>query len=205
MNWQDQFGTIYPYVGKHYQNGLWVYNQRMTNYADLSFSDKEVITLYLFGIIDKNRKLKQIYAYADRIYAASRAHSARILREPTIMCLANVFVADGLGQTRPSLWFLCRKWTGRWRLLLNQEIILLKRSCACGSWAASGSFASPEYIGLTGGSNYDGKVFEQIRPFLKNNALYADKFYQRADAQTVKGLQGLTGLTPIKKEKDNFS
>ena len=38
----------------------------MTNYADLSFSDEEVITLYLFGIIDKNRELKKIYDYADR-------------------------------------------------------------------------------------------------------------------------------------------
>jgi hypothetical protein len=38
----------------------------MTNYADLSFSDEEVITLYLFGVIDKHRELKQTYEYADR-------------------------------------------------------------------------------------------------------------------------------------------
>ena len=66
MNWQDQLITIYLYVCKHYQNDLWAYSQRMTNYADLSFSDEEVITLYLFGIIDKKRELKQIYAYGDR-------------------------------------------------------------------------------------------------------------------------------------------
>jgi hypothetical protein len=59
MNWQDHLITIYLYVCKHYQNELWVYSQRMTNYADLSFSDEEVITLYLFGIIDKNRELKK--------------------------------------------------------------------------------------------------------------------------------------------------
>ena len=61
MNWQDHLITIYFYVCKHYQNELWVYSQRMTNYADLSFSDEEVITLYLFGIIDKNRELKKIF------------------------------------------------------------------------------------------------------------------------------------------------
>ena len=38
----------------------------MTNHADLSFSDEEVISLYLFGIMDKNRELKQIYNSADR-------------------------------------------------------------------------------------------------------------------------------------------
>jgi hypothetical protein len=38
----------------------------MSNYADLKFSDEEVITLYLFGVIDKNREIKKIYEYADR-------------------------------------------------------------------------------------------------------------------------------------------
>ena len=35
-------------------------------HAGLSFSDEEVMSLYLFGIMDKNRELKQIYNYADR-------------------------------------------------------------------------------------------------------------------------------------------
>jgi hypothetical protein len=38
----------------------------MSNHADLSFSDEEVIALYLFGIMDKNREIKQIHKYADR-------------------------------------------------------------------------------------------------------------------------------------------
>ncbi len=66
MNWQDQLITIYLYVCKHYQNHLWVYSQRTSNYSDLRFSGEEVITLYLFGVIDKNRELKTIYGYADR-------------------------------------------------------------------------------------------------------------------------------------------
>jgi hypothetical protein len=61
MNWQEHLITIYLYVSKHYQNELWVYSQRMTNHADLSFSDEEVITLYLFGIIDKNRELRNVH------------------------------------------------------------------------------------------------------------------------------------------------
>jgi len=61
MNWQEQLITIYLYVCKHYQDNLWVYSQRMSNYADLSFTDEEVIAIYLFGVIDKNRELKKIY------------------------------------------------------------------------------------------------------------------------------------------------
>lgn len=53
MDWQDQLITIYLYVCKHYRKKLWIYCQRFSNYADLSFTDEEVITLYLFGIIDE--------------------------------------------------------------------------------------------------------------------------------------------------------
>ncbi len=66
MNWQEPLITIYLTVCKHYQNNLGVYSQRLSNYADLSFSDEEVIAIYLFGGIDKNRALKKIYGYADR-------------------------------------------------------------------------------------------------------------------------------------------
>ncbi|WP_217646433.1 hypothetical protein [Nitrosomonas sp. Nm34] len=37
----------------------------MSHYADLSFSDEEVIALYLFGVMDKDREIKGIYKYAD--------------------------------------------------------------------------------------------------------------------------------------------
>jgi len=62
MNWQSQLIINYLFVCKHSQNELWGYgySQRMANYADLSFTDEEVITFYLFGIIDKNRELKKI-------------------------------------------------------------------------------------------------------------------------------------------------
>ena len=59
MNWQDQLITIYLYICKHYQNHLWVYSQRMSNYADLRFSDEEVIKRYFFGVIDKNKRTKK--------------------------------------------------------------------------------------------------------------------------------------------------
>jgi hypothetical protein len=34
MNWQERLITIYLYVCKQYQEKLWVYSQRMSNYAD---------------------------------------------------------------------------------------------------------------------------------------------------------------------------
>ena len=66
MNWQDRLIVIYLYVCKHYQQALWVHSQRMSYYADLSFSDEEVITLFLFGVMDKHKEIKGIDEYADR-------------------------------------------------------------------------------------------------------------------------------------------
>jgi hypothetical protein len=65
----------------------------------------------------------------------------------------------------------------------------------------AGTLPCPEYAGLTGASCNDGKVFEQIRPLLKNNDLYADKAYQLSDAKIAEFVQGLRVLTLIKKEK----
>lgn len=66
MDCEEQIIMIYLYVFKHYHNGLWTYCQRMSNHSDLSFSDEEVITIYIFGIIDGKTKNSDIYEYANR-------------------------------------------------------------------------------------------------------------------------------------------
>jgi hypothetical protein len=60
MNWQNQLITLYLYVCKHYEQTLCAYSQRMSNHADLSFTDEEVITLYLFGVMEKRTDIKLI-------------------------------------------------------------------------------------------------------------------------------------------------
>jgi len=66
----------------------------------------------------------------------------------------------------------------------------------------AGTLPIPEYIGVTGASCNDGKIFDQIRPELHNNELYGDKAYQRSDAEAVRNAQNLAVLTPVKKKKD---
>ncbi len=65
----------------------------------------------------------------------------------------------------------------------------------------AGTLPRPEYIGVTGASCYDGNVFEQIRPVLQDNELYADKAYQRPDEIAIENRQSLTVRTPVKKAK----
>lgn len=46
MDWQEQLISLYLFTCKHYQQSLQYYCERMTNFADLSFSDEEVISLF---------------------------------------------------------------------------------------------------------------------------------------------------------------
>ena len=54
MDWQNQLITLYLYVCNHYQKSLWTHCQRMSNYTNLAFSNEELLTIYLFSVIDNN-------------------------------------------------------------------------------------------------------------------------------------------------------
>ena len=58
MDWQTQLITIYLYICKEYQSGLWVYAQRFAPHVELKFTDEEVISLYWFGVMEEHRTLK---------------------------------------------------------------------------------------------------------------------------------------------------
>jgi hypothetical protein len=226
MNWQEQLITIYLYVCKHYQENLWTHCQRFTHYADLSFSDEEVITLYLFGIIDKKKEIKPIYEYADRHlrtwFPKLPSYTAYVQR---LNKVADVFKPlleiiqqeqEEKHQSQP--WLIdsfpvaIAKQGHRFKARVANEV------ADCGYCATKklyfygmrvhvvgrrqeGTLPSPEYVLVTAASEHDGKVFDQIRPHLQNNVLYGDKAYQRSDADEVQQSQNLTVLTPVKKKK----
>lgn len=66
MDWQSQLITIYLYVCQHYREGLKAYCQRLSNYADFSFINEEVITVYLFRIINERTKMNPINDNTNR-------------------------------------------------------------------------------------------------------------------------------------------
>jgi hypothetical protein len=226
MNWQDQLITIYLYICKHYQETLWVYSQRMSNYADLSFSDEEVIAIYLFGVMDKHKEIKSIYNYADRHlrdwFPKLPSYVAYVQR---LNRVADVFapLLEQIQQEQEA------NNSGQAWLMDSFPVALAKqghrfKACVAKGLADSGycstkklyyygvrvhvvgrrqpgTLPTPEYIGVTGASDHDGKVFDQIRPQLHDNEAYGDKAYQRPDAEIIQITQNLTVLTPVKKQK----
>jgi len=86
--------------------------------------------------------------------------------------------------------------------LCHQEAVLLWGAYARDRQSSQpGTLPAPEYIGVTGASAHDGKVLDQIRPYLHDQELYGDKAYHRPDAEAVRQPQNLTVLTPVKKQK----
>ncbi len=198
----------------------------MSNYADLSFSDEEVITLYLFGVIDKNREIKKMYDYADRHLhgwfprlPSYTAYVQRLNKVADVFApLLELIQQEQADKNQNTVWLMdsfpvaLAQQGHRFKArvakeLADTEYCSTKKLYYYGvrvhivGRRQAGTLPSPEYIGITGASHHDGKIFDQIQPELVDNELYGDKAYQRPDAKEVKEIQNLTVLTPVKKQK----
>ena len=63
MAWQDTLIQLYLYICQHYQRHLGPLALRLSNNDHPEFTDEEVLTIYLFGIIKKHRTIQDIYGY----------------------------------------------------------------------------------------------------------------------------------------------
>jgi hypothetical protein len=66
MDWQDQPISVYLTVCKAYEQKLCGNMVRLSNYAPMTFTDEEVMTIYLNGIISGYHNLKNIHEYTRR-------------------------------------------------------------------------------------------------------------------------------------------
>ena len=65
MAWQNHLIGLYLGICKHYQYDLWVHAQRFSPNSIPRFSDEEVLTVYLWGVLRGQHKLKGIHTYAN--------------------------------------------------------------------------------------------------------------------------------------------
>lgn len=198
----------------------------MSNYADLSFTDEEVISVYLFGVLDKHRTIKGIYDYADRHLRpwfprlpSYVAYVQRLNRVADVFApLLETIQQEQAPENGHQAWLIdsfpvtLAKQGHRFKARVAKE---LADSGYCATKKLyyygvrvhvigsrqPGSLPAPEYIGVTGASAHDGKVLDQIRPYLHDRELYGDKAYRRPDAEAVRQAQNLTVLTPVKKQQ----
>lgn len=230
MDWEVELISLYLFVCKHYETELCNYCGRMTNHADLKFSDEEAITLYLYGVIAGFRTIGSIHRYADKHlrewfpnlpgYKAFdyRLNQLHDVFAPLVdfICTELMFTQTtkfltGLTDSMP---IIMAQRGRRFHAKVAPEIATRNGYCATKKLhyygvklhaiasRQKGSLPIPICLGLTNAGMHDRKAFEHILPALPHNMLecYADKAYQVA-SESVHQEGHMTLLTPVKKEK----
>ena len=230
MDWEVELISLYLFVCKHYQAGLSNFCARMTRYADLKFSDEEVIALYLYGVIEGYRTIESIHRYANKHLKAwfpylprykafdHRMNQLHGVFEPFVhlLCdepLSTRHAAQLIGLT-DSMPIIMAQRGRRFHAKVAPEIATKNGYCATKklyyygvklhvvATRLKGSLPIPVCLGLTDAGMHDRKGFEQILPALPENMLecYADKAYQ-LKAKAIHQEHHIILLTPVKKEK----
>ncbi|MFO1434124.1 MAG: transposase [Candidatus Competibacteraceae bacterium] len=228
MDGEVQLITLYEFVCKHYREQVWVYCQRFSPFVDLTFTDEEVLCIYLWGVLEKQREVKDIYDHTRRHLGAWLPHlpsyGGYVQR---LNRVAGVFAPRReLGQqTCPHTGVLepirlldslpikvaHAKCSSRARVapdLGNQGYCASKDEYYYGvkvhllGLRRPGTLPLPEYIGLTPASAQDRAAFRQIAPQLQGGEVYRDKAYiDELLRQLSQTEQAPTLWTPVKKAK----
>ena len=222
MDWHAALITLYLAVCHHWQEGCWAQAQRHAPYADLDFTDEEVVTIYLFAVaLEQKRQIKDIHRHAGRYwrdwFPRLPGYGAYVQR---LNRLADCFPAllerfcetgetvsfAGLVDSMPVI--LARQGR-RFNAKVTPE---LASSGYCPTQhrydhgvkvhvvgdVQSGTLPSPRFIGLAPAGLNDGPALKQVAHLLPYQELYADKAYEY-----LKRMHGLpfTVMTPVKKPK----
>lgn len=223
MDWLDKIISLYLFVCAEYENGLWTYCQRFTNYADLSFSDEEVMTIYMFGIMEGLTTKKQIYQHAknywNSLFPNLSSYVAFVQRTNKLgdafigmidnfqkMLPADLF-SDNHNRLIDSMPIILAHRGRRFNAKVAPEIADKGGYCATKKLYYYGvklhifgsaqykSLPIPEIIKLTPASTSDITVYEQILPYIMEYDKFADKAYISKNTYNTKT------YTPVKKDK----
>ena len=228
MDWQERLIGLYLYICEHYKTHLWVHAQRLSNNSHPKFSDEEVLTLYLFGMMQNHTTIKAIYTYTkDHLsdwfpdLPTYQGYMQRLnTLAPTFCPLVEQIVADCpildcFSDTYLVDSFPCvianAKRSGKARVA---------RQIASKGWCASKNMwyygvkvhivakqahkglPKPDYISLTGAADHDLSALRPLLPYLHHGTVYGDKIYANQTLRdTLYERQNLSFYTPIKKKK----
>lgn len=222
MDWQTQLITLYLFVCDHFAQGLWVHAQRFAPYADRSFTDEEVVTIYLAGLLDKKRETRTIHdharAYWGDWFPRLPGYGAYV-RRPNRLAAVFPTLLERLCPEGPP-----RTGIG---LIDSQPVIMAQQSRRSNAKVARqelansaycstkklydhgvkihaigdyrpGALPLPRHIGVTPAGMNDGPALESVAPVLAYREVYSDKAYEYL---TRNPNLPFAFLTPVKKKK----
>jgi hypothetical protein len=220
---------IYLFVCRHYrQSGLWALAQRQSNNSDPAFTDEEVLTMYLFGIIKHRKTIREIYDYIGDHFAewfpelgSYGGYNQRLNRLSAVFApllskaleeidrknvAAAVRIVDSMPITlakekRSSQASVASELADKGYCSSKGTFFYGVKLHAVGH-RKRGTMPVLECVGLTPGSENDLTALRRVVPTLEGGLLYGDRAYCDAPMQArLAKEQDLDVLTPIKKKK----
>lgn len=225
MDWQDRIISLYLKISELSQQTLRHFCQRFSNNSQPLFTDEEVITIYMSGIEQGYKTIKQIHEHASSYWKALfpklpgyAAFNHRLNRLEDVFTVLvelyqSAFPSDYFKETHyrviDSMPIVMAQQGRRFHAKVAPEIASSGGYCATkklyyygvklhimGSYQ-KGQLPVPEYIGITAADMADIKAYEQLLAddCITDYEKFADKAY------IGKQTENTQTYTPVKKEK----
>ncbi|CAK8711258.1 IS982 family transposase [Candidatus Electronema aureum] len=214
-------------MDKHRASGLFICAERMSNNSNPEFSDAEVLTVYLWGIMNGHRKVKPSYEYVrnhlKEWFPKLRAYATyiqRLNRLPQVFAgLLSLIQNDfaplpdaGYVHLIDSMPIMTANARRSSRAKVSREINdkgynSVKETYFCGlklhifAVRRNGRLPLPDYIGITPASTADINVLKEIADDLHDTSVYADKAYVSNALKQRLEEQNTSLNTPVKRKK----
>lgn len=229
MDWQDQLINIYLIVCQEYKSHLWKYCERFTNNSSPKFTDQEVITIYIYGIMEHLLTVKEIHRFANNHLRSwfprlpeYEAFNARL----SLLCSALEHLIPMLEKKVSSASVIPHV-----RLTDSMPIILAKNRrasharvareiCAKGYCSSKNLYyyglklhaialkrhqqmPRIEYISFTPASEHDVIEFRSQLPKYNRCDFYGDKAYTYHHLEDIASSNALQIYTPIQRKRND--
>lgn len=228
MDWQEQLIAVYMTVCKEYDTKLSSYIVRLSNYSPLYFTDEEVMSIYLFGVMNGYHKVKSIYDYVNRhlrewfpkfpcykgfIHRVNKiSHLFEGLVE-SILAELSIKMQEDLPALMDSMPIIIAHRGRRFKACVAEEIATANGYCSTKKLPyygiklhmiglyTKGSLPLPITLGITNAGTSDIKVLDEVEASLPSGLrVFADKAYQRG-GNSIEQKEQITLFIPVKREK----
>jgi hypothetical protein len=228
MGWQEQLIQVYEHICQAFQQGLGGYTQRFSYNDKPVFTDEEVMTIYLYGLLRGQSKVRDIYDYTkDHLMAffprlpSYQGYIYRLNR----CSKAFEALVERLMENAPKKGLLrhCRLVDSMPIILANEKrsdrakvalTLANKGYCASKNMYYHGvklhlvalarwkRLPFPEYINISPGAESDLTMLLPVLPQLYDTELYGDKIYAKeALEEQLEREQKVRLYTPVKRAK----
>lgn len=226
MDWEAQLITLYLRICKEYQTVLWTGCQRFTNGGYKSFTDEEAMLIYIVGVMRGFRCIKEMHRYTvyhlkdwfptlpkysafvhriNRLHEAFRLLIDRLQLDKVAQDDEGVYLVDSfpiaLAKHQHAYTAKVAKELASKSYNATKKMYYYGVKAHIVARSRPGTLPALEILMIEEAARQDGPIFDQIRPMLHDNLVFADQAYKRPDEKSIELTQNLKVFTPITKAR----